>query len=290
MSVQIRSRPRVLVIAVLISIGVCPPALGQALRTRAPVTETSAQILAAANMDARQRPSRDGFNAARHDYTYRDGALYELITNPNFISTILLEPGESLVEIAAGDTSRWMVSQATTESEREERTIVLIKPQAANLRTNVVLLTDRRTYLIEAISQAGEAYAAQIAWSYPETELAYSAPRMEAIRDDYRIRAVRGRTPAWSPRRVYDDGARTWIDFPRVAGALDLPPLFVITAEGAEIVNYRVEAGAAGPRYEIDRIFDVAELRLGARSPTIVRIERISALPVRALRRAGPRP
>src|SRR5690606_37842450 len=97
---------------------------------------------------------------------------YELYTNPNYVSTILLEPGETLNNIAAGDTSRWMVTQADGETEGEGRTIVLVKPQAAGLRTNVVLITDRRTYLIEAISQSGSAYSAQVAWSYPQAEQA----------------------------------------------------------------------------------------------------------------------
>lgn len=276
--------------AMLFSICIGAPAFAQTPRERrAAATETPAQILAGANMEARQRPTRDAFSAARHVYHYREGALYELYTNPNFISTILLQPGETLIEIAAGDTSRWMVSQATTESAHDERMIVLIKPQAGNLRTNIVLITDRRVYLIEAIAQAGDAYAAQIAWTYPDEELARSGQTTAPLRDDYRIRPIRGRRPAWTPMRVYDDGARTWIEFPRVAGALDLPPLFVITPEGAEIVNYRVEAGALGPLYEIDRVFDVAELRLGARSQTIVRIERISSLASRPSRRARPR-
>lgn len=274
----------------LIAMSICAPALAQAPRERRAAAETPVQILAAANVAARQRPGRDGFSAARHVYSYAEGALYELYTSPNFISTVLLEPGEHLIEIAAGDTARWMVSQATTESEREERTIVLIKPQAAQLRTNVVLITDRRTYLIEAISQAGEAYSAQVAWAYPSENIPRLAPATtQAHRDDYRVRAVRGRRPAWTPIRVHDDGARTWIEFPRVAAALDLPPLFVITPEGAEIVNYRVERGAEGPRYEIDRVFDVAELRLGARAPTIVRIERMSALRARPQPSAGRR-
>lgn len=267
------------------------PALAQAQRDRrAAHVETPAQVLAAANADARQRPTRGAFAEARHIYAYQEGALYELYANPNFISTLLLEPGETLIEIAAGDTSRWMVSETISETEREARALVLIKPQALNLRTNVVLITDRRTYLIEAISQAGEGYSAQVAWTYPTSQQSQASPASSVIESGYRVRTTRGRPPAWTPTRVFDDGQRTWVEFPHVTSSLDLPPLFVVSAEGAEIVNYRVEAGPEGPRYLIDRLFDVAELRLGARSPTIVRIERISALPARSSRRSGPRP
>ena len=50
-------------------------------------------------------------------------------------------------------------------------------------------------------------------------------------------------------------------------------------------MNYRVQ----GRRYMVDRIFDVAELRLGTRAPNIVRIEREGA-PQRRTARPGGRP
>ncbi len=231
---------------------------------------TPIQMLAAANGAARQRPTRDGFNEARHVYAYAPGALYELYTNPGFISTILLEPGENLNAIAAGDTARWMVTEAQAETDAEPRTIVLVKPQMTGLRTNIVLITDRRTYTIEASAVSGEVYSAQIAWTYPEDDTVAPGASFDRLHFDYRIRTTRGRTPRWLPSRVFDDGRRTWIEMPADIEASDMPPLFVITGEGAELVNYRVQ----GRRYMVDRIFDTAELRLGARAPIIVRIER----------------
>jgi len=89
---------------------------------------------------------------------------------------------------------------------------------------------------------------------------------------------------------VFDDGRRTWIEFAPDVEAGDLPPLFTVTGEGAEIVNYRTLQGPSGPRYMIDRIFDIAELRLGTRSATIVRIERNPVDRVRTRSRRGTRP
>lgn len=267
----------------LSALALAPPALadGPGQDGHSTRSESPAQILAAANAEARQQPTRDAFSEARHIYTYEPGALYELYANPNFISTILLEPGESVIDIAAGDTSRWMVTETQGETELDGRTIVLVKPQASNLRTNIVIITDRRTYLIEAIAQTSEAYAAQVAWFYPENAAANSPHvPIDVLNLDYRIRTTRGRRPTWTPTRVFDDGRRTWIEFAPHVAAADMPPLFVITGEGAELVNYRVQ----GQRYMVDRVFDVAELRLGARAPTIVRIERASALPQRAAR------
>jgi type IV secretion system protein VirB9 len=237
------------------------------------------QALEAANNIARQRPAADGFSAARQVYNYRAGALFELYANPNYVSTILLEAGETLTNIAAGDTSRWMVTQAEAETQSAPRTIVLVKPHASGLRTNIVLITDRRTYLIEAIAQSGNAYAAQVAWSYNKPIAASVSAKsgyktLAAMNEAYRIRTIKGRAPVWLPTRVFDDGRRTWIEFSDNAEAADLPPVFVITGEGVELVNYRIQHLASGQRYMIDRVFDRAELRLGAKAPVIVRIDR----------------
>ena len=63
----------------------------------------------------------------------------------------------------------------------------------------------------------------------------------------------------------------------------EAPPLFVIGPSGdAELVNYRVR----GRFYIIDRLFDVAELRLGTKKQQIVRIERVAE---GAARRKGQR-
>ncbi|MBI3438927.1 MAG: TrbG/VirB9 family P-type conjugative transfer protein [Proteobacteria bacterium] len=244
--------------------------------------EAPLQSLAAANDASRQRPARAVFQGARLVYSFQSGALYELDANPNYVSTILLEPGETLNTIAAGDTSRWMVTEAEGDAQIDGRTIVLVKPQATGLRTNIVLITDRRMYLVEAVSQTGNIYSAEIAWSYPIAPQAAPPNPVDALNFNYRVRTIRGRAPDWAPARVFDDGRRTWIEFAVYVAASDMPPLFIVTEEGAELVNYRVQ----GQRYMVDRIFDIGELRLGARAPTVVRIERnpLARPPARPMR------
>ncbi len=235
---------------------------------------TPQQALAAANRAARQTPAAAEFVDATLFYAYEPGALYELHTTPAFISTILLEPGETLIDIAAGDTTRWMVSNTVSGAGEDSRTLVMVKPQATGLRTNIVLVTNRRAYLIEAVSAAGDGYAAQVAWRYPAPPappiVEEPDPVLRAINDAYRIRPPRSGAPPWTPTRVFDDGFRTSIEFPADIATSDMPPLFVRTGEGAELVNYRVQ----GARYIVDRVFDVAELRLGRAEPVVVRIER----------------
>lgn len=243
-------------------------------RTRARQVSPAA-ALAAANANARRRPGPDGFVDATHIYDYAPGAIFELYATPEFLSTIELEEGETLQTSAGGDTARWMVEAVPAAGVEEGRTIVLVKPMRAGVRTNIVLVTDRRTYLVEAIAvAAGQAYSAQIAWRYPEDGLArrVAGPTvtLDALNFRYRIETVRGRTPHWRPQRVFDDGRRTYIEFPLDLETSEAPPLFIRHGGEAQLVNYRVR----GNRYVVDRLFDAADLRLGDRQPIVVRISR----------------
>jgi type IV secretion system protein VirB9 len=237
-------------------------------------SKTPQQALTDANKAARLRPASGSFEGATLVYGYEPGAIYEILTSPSYISTILLEPGEALIDIAAGDTTRWNVSNTVSGSGSAARTIIIVKPLAPKLKTNIVLVTDKRSYLIEASSAAGDTYTAELAWRYPAPPappvILKPTPPPRPINANYTIRAPKKAVPAWMPTRAYDDGLKTWIVFPESIAASDMPPLFVRTGEGLELVNYRIE----GKTYEVDRIFDEAELRIGRVKPVVVKIIR----------------
>ncbi len=181
-----------------------------------------------------------------------------------------------------------MVEQAVGGDIVNARAMLLIKPTRANVRTNIVLVTDRRSYAIEAIAISGQTYSAQTAWRYPagaDHELLGGPTAVDTLNFAYRIRTVRGFNPRWRPVRVFDDGRKTYIEFPPAMATSEAPPLFIIENGEAGLVNYRVSGG----RYVIDRLFDIAELRLGAERPVIVRISRDDADAPRTPRR-GRRP
>jgi type IV secretion system protein VirB9 len=254
-----------------VTVAPAPAATPHHARTIAPIA-----ALTAANADARRRPDPHAFVDAAQIYDYAPGALYEVYAAPGYLSTILLQPGEAIVTIAAGDTARWMVEETTSGDLAAPQSLILVKPLRAGIRTNIVLTTDRRTYLIEAIAVAGNAYSAQTAWRYGDDDAeARTAPSLsgvalEALNFRYRIDTIRGRAPHWRPVRVFDDGRRTYVEFPLNIAAGQAPPLFLRDGEDVALVNYRV----VGNRYIVDRLFDVAELRLGAQHQTIVRISR----------------
>ncbi|MEM9617935.1 MAG: P-type conjugative transfer protein TrbG [Pseudomonadota bacterium] len=229
-------------------------------------------------------PSVDSYVNAIQVYPYTEGALYRLYASPGQVSDVALQPGEELVSVSAGDTVRWVVGDTISGSGNTARAHVLVKPISSGIRTNLMIATDRRTYHLELESVEG-GYMAALSWRYPADELAGltarneravareagsigSGLKLEGLNFDYRMS---GDSPAWKPVRVFDDGRQVFIQMPDNIMATDLPPLFVLGEDGdAELVNYRVRSNY----YVVDRLFRAAELRLGERNQTVVRISR----------------
>lgn len=251
---------------------------------QAPETLDPTTRVARANAAARVEPSRDGYAHAAQIYAFSDGALFQVYAAPGQVTDIALQEGESLSgtgPVAAGDTTRWVIGDTESGSGATRRVHILVKPTRANLQTNLVVNTDRRTYHIE-LRATPSTYMPSVAWRYPEDEAraaaaaaaaeeaAMPAAAVENLNFGYRVDGARA---AWRPVRVFDDGRQTVIEFPPQVSQSEMPPLFIngSRGRGGELVNYRVN----GQRMIVDRLFDTAELRLGVgRGQQRVRIER----------------
>jgi hypothetical protein len=129
---------------------------------------------------------------------------------------------------------------------------------------------------------------ASVSWTYPASELlALKKQRAEAdvtagtIADaginieQLKFRYLLEGDAPWRPLRVFDDGAKVYIQFPSGLAQSEAPPLFVIGPDARPaLVNYRVR----GTTYIVDRLFAAAELRLGTAPQRIVRIIRTDAV------------
>lgn len=235
-----------------------------------------------ANAEARIAPTREGYVNAIQVWPYSDGALYQVYAAPGRVTVVSLQPGEELVTVAAGDTVRWIVGDTSSGSGEALRVNVLVKPTRSGLKTNLVITTSRRTYLLE-LTSTEKAWMASVSWDYPKDRMLAlqrqsqaaqtAAPvdtglALEKIRFRY---AISGSNPPWKPQRAFDDGEKVYIQFPRGIAQGELPPLFVIGAQGdGQLVNYRFRS----PYYIVDRLFGAAELRLGGDGGDVVRIER----------------
>jgi type IV secretion system protein TrbG len=235
-----------------------------------------------ANLEARVAPSREGYVNAIQVWPYADGALYQVYTSPGRVTVVALQEGEELVTVSAGDTVRWVVGDTASGAGASLRVTVLVKPTRTGLKTNLVITTNRRMYLLE-LSSTPQAWMASVSWDYPKDRMLAlqkqaqqaqaAAPidsglSLEQIKFRY---AITGDSPPWKPLRAFDDGQRVYIQFPGGIAQGELPPLFVIGPQGdGQLVNYRFRS----PYYVVDRLFGAAELRLGVDKAQVVRIER----------------
>lgn len=247
-----------------------------------PDNRPPAERVNAANTAARQEPNRHGYINAVQVYPYTLGALYRLYTMPEQVSDIALQPGEKLIAVSAGDTVRWVVGDTTSGSGESLQVHILVKPTAPDLKTNLVITTDRRAYHLE-LESTPATYMAAVSWTYPQDKLLLLQARNEAANaaqpvdggialERLRFRyEITGDQPPWRPVRAFDDGYKVYIQFPAQLDQGEAPPLFVVGADGgAELVNYRVR----GNYYIVDRLFGAAELRLGKEPQQVVRISR----------------
>ena len=249
-----------------------------------PPAGTPAQAVSNGTKAARVEPSLDGYVNAVQVYPYTEGALYQLYASPGQVSDIALEAGEELVSVSAGDTVRWVVGDTRSGSGAGARAHVLVKPVAAGLTTNLMIATNRRTYHLE-LTSLEKSYMAALSWRYPADALSGLKAQNARLAGEDAVTAsagidplalefgyrIEGDRPDWRPLRAFDDGSKVFIQMPAGLEASEAPPLFIRGQEGrAELVNYRVHAGY----YIVDRLFSVAELRLGERPQTVVRIVR----------------
>ena len=126
------------------------PKGGEARPTPEPNDEKAR--VARANAEARVAPTREGYVNAIQVWPYTDGALYQVYAAPGRVTAIALQLGEELVTVAAGDTVRWIVGDTASGRGEALRVKVLVKPIRTGIKTNLVITTSRRTYLVDLTS------------------------------------------------------------------------------------------------------------------------------------------
>lgn len=250
-----------------------------------PEAKDPKERVAKANDAARVQPTRHGYLNAVQVYPFADGALYQVYAAPGQVTDIALQEGEQLVgsgPVAAGDTVRWVIGDTESGAGASKRIHILAKPTRPDLVTNLVINTNRRTYLLE-LRSTEKTYMASVSWQYPQDQLialrrqaeaADAAAPIDSGIDIGKLRfryAIEGDNPPWRPTQVFDDGSKVYIEFARGIVQGEMPPLFVIGSDGGtELVNYRARQNY----YIVDRLFAAAELRLGGDGAQKVRIVR----------------
>jgi len=214
-------------------------------------------------------------------YAYGAG-LPIIVCAPLRVCVIELQAGERIAgEPQIGDSVRWNLSPAMYGQGEGATSAIVLKPQEPGLDTNLLITTDRRAYYLRLVSKPQE-YIAWAAFSYPEegnserwqqhllaqraqvegakrdTTLLPAMITAEKLNFDYK---VSGGTDPIRPVRVFDDGAKTYIQMRSEIQNREAPVLLILGSDGrGEMTNYRVQQQT----YIVDRVFERARLIVGA--------------------------
>lgn len=171
-------------------------------------------------------------------------------------TTIKFAPDEAIENVAIGDSAAWQVQPNRAQS------ILFVKPLEPAARTNLTVVTSKRTYLFDLIASPRNAPLYVLQFRYPDIERAEEEARLAAAAEAEReaanpleMQAATDRfavvdpaslnfnwagagQPALLPSRTYDDGEAVFLSWP--AGRA-IPAILTLNEDGEEgPVNYTV--------------------------------------------------
>ena len=229
-------------------------------------------------------PGADG----RVVYIFGQG-MPVMVCAPLRVCAIELQAGEHLQsQPQIGDSRRWEITPVLSGSGLDETPLLIVKPIETGLETDLIVSTDRRTYVFRLVSDPAR-FVSRLAFQYPGEDSAKWAAfqaRQDAAKHDAEAIAEQAREKdkragvvpmadnaldslcfdyklnggaAYRPQQVFDDGQHTYLIYPNDGRFRELPTLLIQVNGKSELVNFRVD----GSRYIVDRLFDKAILVVG---------------------------
>lgn len=175
-------------------------------------------------------------------------------------TTIKFAPDELIENVAIGDSAAWQVQP------NKAQTILFVKPLEPAARTNMTVVTDKRTYLFDLVASPRNSALYVLQFRYPELERAAEEARLAAAAEAEALALRAAADPialaaaedpaasvdpaslnfAWAsagtaellPVRAFDDGDALFLTWPQGTA---IPAILVTNVEGQEgPVNYTV--------------------------------------------------
>jgi len=213
-------------------------------------------------------------------YTF-GATLPVVVCKPLRVCVLQLEEGEEIIDPPrCGDTAQWEISPSKPDDRRQPH--IYIKALDSGLTTNLVVVTDRRTYVV-ALKSRNDKYTPMVSFRYPENEarawqehLAEQARLEQQKQQDNQFKSggqsfnaedldfeyiIKG-DAKWKPLRVFNDGVKTYLKMPEVMKMYEAPVLLAVNDGKEALVNYRLH----GDMFIVDQLFDKAVLLSGVGS------------------------
>jgi P-type conjugative transfer protein TrbG len=260
------------------------PMPGQFMSKTAKKSErlTGEAAINAANKKAMKQPNSGEYINSIMTFDYMEGALYQVYCAPLSVTDIQFQNNEHIVAVGAGDTTRWVVTKASSGIGASKREHLFVKPFDEELTNSLVITTDMRTYHL-MLHSTSKTYMASVAWRYQDSEGGMLTAFDDNLSDsggdvantidvsrlkfNYLVKKIKGSKPDWFPKMVFNDGSKTYIKFPN--NMQEAPNLFIGTGgKTNQVVNYRVQ----GDYYVVDNVIYWAQLCNGSDNSTVVQI------------------
>ena len=183
--------------------------------------------------------------------TFDDSRVFTINGRVKVQTTIKFAPDEMIENVAIGDSDAWQVQPNKAQS------ILFVKPLQPTARTNMTVVTSRRTYLFDLVASMRNAPLYVMQFHYPELERAKAeallaeaeAARLEreeassvelaAANDPYAVADPASLNFDWTstgdahllPARIYDNGDAVFLTW---AADTPIPSILITNDDGEE--------------------------------------------------------
>lgn len=204
------------------------------------------------------------------EFIYNENSMYTIYARMNYASLVYMEPGENITSVKGGDTDRWEITNFQTGSKDGLRDAILIKPISLELKTNLIISTNKRTYILN-VHSAKELFNPVVKWIYPQEIKIKKAEKENkeekmTLTDPTELNyeySVSTKKYDFVPSTIFDDGAKTFLIMKEKLQ--ELPSFYIREGKELLLVNYRVK----GNYLIVDRTFQEGVLRIGKKQVII---------------------
>src|SRR6266852_989218 len=172
-------------------------------------------------------------------YPYGEEPELVIDCEPLRTTDIQLQPGETITDVAMGDTERWMATPASSGDPTNATPHLVVKPQAPAIATNLTIYTTKHIYHLQLRSRGGHAMQ-EVEFYYPDDLLEAMRKDDETVEQSTTVAStdppvspseirpiasvdprhlnfdydVSGPQVPWKPIRAFDDGTHVFIQMP----------------------------------------------------------------------------
>ncbi|WP_336293857.1 P-type conjugative transfer protein VirB9 [Bartonella sp. CB169] len=217
---------------------------------------------------ALKTPSNSQYDHRIRYVTYNVADVVQIETVLGVATHIILEEGEQYITHAFGDSDAYAFAHKGRH--------IFIKPKAEFANTNLIIVTDKRSYKFRLLfrnDRAGATY--ELAFHYPDIsaqKLEESSKNLEVERGFYK--GFKGYNLSYTmsgdkdiaPINAWDNGRITYFKF---TANMDMPAIYVVDAEGNENLIPRTVVGSGNDIIAVHKVNPKWLIRLGNRALAI---------------------